>query len=320
MNSGQFTIPILHNAVGIMAPFLLAAIGGLFTELAGMLNIALEGLMLIGAFFSIIFVSATGSLAAGIILGVGASMVLAYIFGLAGVRLKANIFIAGLATNIFASGLTVVLAFRLFGNKGVVRFENIPGLPVLSVPALQRIPVFGDIFFGHNIFVYLSWAAVLTAAIVIYRTPFGLRIRGTGFNAPAVQSLGLKPHRYRMYGILISGFTCGLGGALLSLRLGAFLPEVTSGRGWIALVAIYLGNKTPGGILIASFVFGFAESFSHYAQGMLNIPADFILAFPYLITLAAMIGYSIWRHRKSTETERIARPERKPQSRWRKEV
>ena len=92
--------------------------------------------------------------------------------------------------------------------------------------------------------------------------------------------------------------SCGLAGALLTLKMGAFVPNITSGRGWIALVAIYLGNKTPMGIVIASFVFGFAESLSNYAQGAINIPADFILAFPYVITVLAMIGYSIWKHNR----------------------
>ena len=298
MNNSPFAIPLLHNTIGIMTPFLLAAIGGLFTELAGMLNIALEGLMLIGAFFSVVFVAATGSLLLGILLGILAALLMAYIFGAVSLYLKANIFITGLATNLFASGITVVLAFQIFGNKGVVRFENLPKLPVLTAPAIQKIPVLGDIFFGHNVFVYLSWLVVVLAAIVIYRTPFGLRIRGTGLSPETVTSLGLKPRRYQLYGILISGFTCGLAGALLTLNMGAFVPEITSGRGWIALVAIYLGNKNPYGILIASLVFGFAESISNFAQGAINIPADFILAFPYILTVIAMIGFSIWKYYK----------------------
>lgn len=303
MNGSSFAIPVLHNTVGIMTPFLLAAIGGLFTELAGMLNIALEGLMLFGAFFSVLFAAATGSLFLGILLGIAVSLFMAYIFGLITLRLKANVFITGLATNLFASGFTVVLAFQIFGNKGVVRFDNLPKLPALSVPSLQEIPVLGDIFLGHNLFVYLSWAAVAVAAVVIYKTPFGLRLRGTGLSPETVETLGLMPHRYRMYGFLISGFTCGLAGGMLTLNMGAFVPEITSGRGWIALVAIYLGNKTPVGILIASFVFGFAESLSNFAQGTINIPADFILAFPYIITVLAMIGYSIWRYYKINKKE-----------------
>jgi len=298
MNEQSFTFPLLHNAVGIMTPFLLAATGGLFTELAGMLNIALEGLMLAGAFFSVVFAGLTGSLVLGVLLGIASAVLAAALFGAVSLNLKANVFISGLATNLLASGLTVVLSFQLFGNKGVVRFE-IPQLPALSIPALARIPVLGDLLIGHNVLVYLSWLIVALAAMIIYRTPFGLRLRGTGLNAATITSLGLRPRRYQMAGILISGFTCGLAGALLTLKLSAFVPNITSGRGWIALVAIYLGNKTPWGIVIASFIFGLAESLSNYAQGAINIPADFILAFPYLITVLAMIGYSIWRHYRS---------------------
>jgi len=111
-----------------------------------------------------------------------------------------------------------------------------------------------------------------------------------------VASLGLKPQHYQLAAILISGFTCGLAGSLLTLNLGAFVPNITSGRGWIALVAIYLGNKNPLGIVVASFVFGLAEAFSNYAQGAIDVPADFILAFPYAVTVVAMILYSMWRY------------------------
>lgn len=298
MSGSHYSLPLLHNAVGIMTPFLLAAIGGLFTELAGMLNIALEGLMLIGAFFSVVFAALTGSLLLGVLLGVLSTLAVAALFGAVTLYLKANVFISGLATNLLASGLTVVLAFQIFGNKGVVRFE-IPRLPELSVPSLERIPVLGELLVGHSVLVYASWAIVALAALVIYRTPFGLRLRATGLGAATVASVGLKPQRYQLAGILISGLTCGLAGAGLTLAMSAFVPNITSGRGWIALVAIYLGNRSPLGILIASFVFGLAESLSNFAQGAINVPADFILAFPYLITVLAMVGYSMYRHHRS---------------------
>ncbi|MEW5817358.1 MAG: ABC transporter permease, partial [Spirochaetota bacterium] len=265
------------------------------------LNIALEGLMLIGAFFSVVFASFTGNLFLGILLGVATSMLTALIFGLISLYLKANIFITGLATNLFASGFTIVLAFQFFKTKGVIQFADIPRLPVLSVPLLQKIPILGDILFGQDIIVYLTWLMVLISAIVIYKTPFGLRIRATGLNQATITSLGLSPRKYQLAGILISGFTCGIAGAVLTFRLQAFVPEITSGRGWIALVAIYLGNKTPLGIVIASLVFGLAESISNYAQGAINIPADFILAFPYMITVLAMILYSIWKYYKTSK-------------------
>jgi simple sugar transport system permease protein len=230
-----------------------------------------------------------------VVLGISSSLAAALLFGLVTLNLKANVFIAGLATNLLASGLTVVLAFQLFKNKGVVRFE-LGRLPVLSLPGLDGIPLLGDLLLGHNVLVYVSWAIVLASVVVIYRTPFGLRLRGTGLGPATIASLGLRPRSYQLAGILISGFTCGLAGAWMTLNLAAFVPNITSGRGWIALVAIYLGNKTPLGIVVASFVFGLAEAFSNYAQGALEVPADFILAFPYAITVLAMILYSIWRH------------------------
>jgi len=292
-------IPVLHSAVAIMTPLLLASMGGLFTELSGMLNIALEGLMLMGAFASIVFTHFTGNMVVGIALGVLASMVLAAILGTVTLHLKSNVFITALAANLFASGLTVVLSFKLFGNKGVVVFDEIASLPRLDIPALAKIPVFGDIFIGHNLFVYMSWVLLALCAWVLYRTPFGFRLRATGIHEQAMVSLGMRPSRYRFIAFLVSGFTCALGGAMLTLNLGAFVPNITSGKGWIALVVIFLGQKKPIGLLFAALVFGFADAFSNYAQGAWNVPADFILAIPYVFTLVAMVLFSIYTSRKN---------------------
>lgn len=299
MNNGEFSIPLLHNSVSIMTPFLLAGIGGLMTELAGMLNIALEGLILIGAFFSVVFAASTGSLFLGLFFGIMMTILVSFIFGAITLYLKANVFITGLATNLLAGGLTTVLSFYLFGTKGILIFKELPSLPIFNVPILHGIPVIGDILFGHNILVYLGWMIVVVAWIVIYKTPFGYRLRGTGSNPEAMIAIGLKPQNYQMAGILISGFTCGLAGAVLTLNLGLYVPYISSGRGWIALVIIILGGRTPFGILGAAFLFGLAESLSNYAQGFIDIPADFILAFPYMITVAVIVIMSMIQQRKS---------------------
>lgn len=294
----QFTIPILHSAITIMTPLLLASMGGLFTELSGMLNIALEGLLLMGAFCSVIFTHYSGSMVVGTLLGIGCTMVLSAILASVTLNLKSNVFITGLAVNMFASGLTVVLSFALFANKGVVVFDNIAPLPLLGTQALASIPILGDIFIGHSAFVYLSWLLLVLCHFVLYRTPFGFRIRATGLKAEALSSLGMRPNRYRFASFLISGFTCGLGGALLTLNLGSFVPNITAGKGWMALVVIFLGNKKPFGLFVAALVFGLADAFSNYAQGALNIPTDFILAIPYVLTLLAMIGSSIYAKKR----------------------
>lgn len=291
--------PVLHSAVTIMTPLLLAATGGLFTEAAGMLNIALEGLLLTGAFAAVAAAHYTGSLVLGLGAAVFASLLLSAVLGWVTLKLKSNVFITGLAANLFAAGMTVVLSHHLFGTRGVVASGKIPRLPPVDIPLLGNIPAAGDILSGHSVFGYLSWALLALAALVMFKTPFGFRLRACAQHAPALISLGLKPGAYRFTAFLVSGFTCGIGGAFLSLSLGAFVPNMSSGKGWIALVVIFLGGRKPLGILAAAFVFGLAEAFSNYAQGILNVPADFILALPYAFTLAVMIGVSVYTKSKT---------------------
>ncbi len=291
-------LTLLQNGIGVMAPILLAATGGLFTEKSGMLNIALEGLMLVGSFFCVVLVSQTGNLLLGLTLGVLVTMVLAGWLGFVTLFLKANVFISGLATNLFASGITVVLAFQIYRNKGVIIFHEIPSLGRVTIPIISQVPVLGRLISGHHVFVYFSWLILVIAWYVLYKTTFGVRLRSVGINDQVLVSLGRNPRNYRMAAFLISGFCCGLAGAILTLSLRAFVPNITAGKGWIALVVIFLGNKRPMGLFIAALVFGFAESLSNYAQGAMNVPADFILALPYALTLIAMIGYSVVTYRR----------------------
>lgn len=288
---------MLSGAVSAMTPLLFAALGGLFTELTGMLNIALEGMITLGAFFGVYGSALTGNLAAGIALGIAASTLVSWIYGEITLRLKANEFITGLATNLLASGLTVILSQKLFDTKGVVAFKIAP-LPVLTA-ALAKIPVVGPIFFGQNILAQLSWLLAILSWVLIRKTPLGMRIRAAGSNPKAITALGLKPDHYKLVAILFSGITCGLAGSYLSLNLSAYVPNISSGRGWIALVAIYLGGRKPSGILAACFIFALAESFSNYAQGFLHVPSEFILAIPYAASLLALILGSLGRRNRS---------------------
>lgn len=290
---------VLGDAVSIMTPLLFAALGGLFTELSGMLNIALEGLILIGAFFGVASAAGTASLLAGIALGLAASTAVAALYGLVTLKLKANEFIAGLATNLLAAGLTVVLSEQAFKTKGVVPFA-IPALPRIESSFLRGIPLLGELLFRHDVLAWASWASVPLAWALIYKTPFGMRLRASGSSPEAIVALGLKPDAYRFAAVLASGAACGLAGASLSLGLSAYVPNISSGRGWIALVAIYLGGRRPSGILAACFLFAAAESFSNYAQGFLKVPSDFILALPYVVSLAALVLGAVARKAKGS--------------------
>ncbi|MCK5250560.1 MAG: ABC transporter permease, partial [Spirochaetaceae bacterium] len=162
------------------------------------------------------------------------------------------------------------------------------------------IPILSSLLSGHNVIVYISWVLLIISGIVIYRTPFGMRLRAVGHDEKAARSIGINTIRIQFAALLISGFTCALGGAVLSMTLGAFVPNITSGRGWIALVIIYLGRKTPVGILIGSLIFGFVEYLSNYLQTTSDIPSGLLLSLPFFATVIALIFYSIFEQRMTT--------------------
>lgn len=280
---------MIGDIIAIMTPLLLASIGGLYTELTGVLNIALEGLMLIGAFFSIVVVAVSGNFLLGITAGVAASFLFACFFGYFALKFKANIFIAGLGINLLAGGVTSFFSLWIFGTKGVLRFQSVNPVPVVTIPFIHKIPILGSILSGHAVHVYISWLFVLASLYILYRSPFGLSVRCTGYDEKALRSRGRDPFTYKLAAIAISGIACGFAGSIVSLRIGAWVPNITAGRGWIALVAIYLGFKHPVGIFIACLVFAGAEYAANSLQGVHAFPASLALSLPYLLTVLAMI-------------------------------
>jgi len=278
MNS---VFPILKSSLSIMIPVFFAALGGLFPALAGALNIALEGLLLAGAFSSLTVFYFTGSAFAAVLAAISASLLISALHIFASFKLRANLFITGFAVNLFSSGICVVLSEKIHKTRGVVTAAG-----ALSGQGLLTW--------------YLVTAAILLllSVLAVYKMPFGYRLRACDKNSSSLISLGINPENYQKTAILISGFFCGIGGSFLSLNLGAFVPGMSAGKGWIALAVIFLGAKKPLGILAAAFVFALAESFSNYAQGLWSLPADFILAFPYFCTLIAIIIVSVVEKKK----------------------
>ncbi|GBU28363.1 hypothetical protein R84B8_01921 [Treponema sp. R8-4-B8] len=271
--------PVLKSTLNLMIPIFFAAFGGLFPALAGTLNIALEGLLLSGAFCSLAVFHFSGSITAAILSAILTATILSALHSLAVFKLRADLFISGLAINLFSSGLCVILSDKLFGTKGVITIKNSSGLLML--------------------YASLGIILLVISHIAIYKTPFGYRLRACEKSADSLVSLGIKPVFYQTAAFLICGFFCGIGGSFLSLNLGAFVPGMSAGKGWIALAVIFLGVKKPAGLLAAAFVFALAECFSNYAQGFWNIPAGFILAFPYICTLIAMIAVSVIPYKKA---------------------
>ena len=283
---------MLHSIVEIMTPFLLAGLGGLFTERAGVLNIALEGLMLIGAFSAAAVAGTSGNLLLGTAAAVSISAAAAYLYASAALRLKANIFIAALAVNLLAIGGTQIAAHLLFGTKGVIEFADFPSLPSISIPLLSSIPILSDFFTDHSLFVYIAFLLVPISAWLLNATPFGMYVKAAGLNSTALFTRGVAEQKIKVMAITISGITCGLAGASLSFNLGAYVPNITSGRGWIALVAIFLGYKRPYGVFLVALLFAAAELAAQSAQGIAGAPASLLLAFPFFITFIGMIIFS----------------------------
>lgn len=294
---GLLDVTLLYATLRVATPVLLAATGGLLCELGGFVNIALEGLMLVAAFFAVVVSAATGSAGLGLLAAVGAAVVLAAVLAFTVLDLKADPIIAGFALTIAAGGLTVFLMSTWFGDKGSYSPATVVPLPRPDIPWLERVPVLGPVLDGQNVLVYAALLLVPAVHYLVYRTPFGLHLRAAGENPDAAASAGLDVRRLRFAAVLLSGVFCGLAGANLSLGyLTMFVRGMTAGRGFIALAAVLLGGVTPIGTLAASLFFGFAEALAVRLQ-TLQLPAHLVLMIPYVATATATALYAVRRRR-----------------------
>lgn len=297
-------IQILDSTVRLATPLLFACLAGLFSERAGVFDIGLEGKMLAAAFLSGAVAAVTGSVWLGMFAGVGASLLMAAIHGLASITFRGNQLISGVAINFLAAGLTVLLGQNWFGLGGRTpalsgegRFEPIT-LPFAD--ALAPVPVLGPIYSelisGHSFLVYLAWAMVPATAWLLYRTRFGLRLRAVGENPAAVDTAGVSVTGIRYAAVAICGVLCGLAGAYLATGLAAgFGKDMTAGRGFIALAALIFAKWRPWYALGTCLLFGFLEAvgnrFPNIDLGAVVLPAQFMQALPYILTVVILAGF-----------------------------
>jgi simple sugar transport system permease protein len=299
-----FDIALLASTIRLFTPILLAALGGMFTSRAGIFNVALEGLMLIGSFFGVAGIFWTGNATFGLALAVISATVAALIFGFFVINVKGDAVIIGLAVNILALGLTTYTMRLVFGVTGGYYDPKLQGLPNLSLPIIQDIPLLGTIVSGHSIIVYAAWVMVGLAYVFLFRHPVGLHIRAVGENPEAAGSLGIHVKRIQYLSVGLCGALCGLAGAQLSISLVTqFVEGMTAGRGFIALVAIMFGQAHPVKILGASLLFGLAYAASLRLQGI-GIPTQFVNMLPYLATIAVLIGTRIRAQARSKSEQR----------------
>lgn len=289
---------LITGMIAGATPILLAALGGTFTYYAGVFNIAMEGMMLAGAFFAVLGSYFFHSWAMGILLAILGSLALALIFILFAVVLHTDEFITGIALNLFASGATVYLLRQIFDVKGAFSAPGIVAIPAVHIPLIEDIPVLGEILSGHNLVVYLALLATILSAYLVFKTRFGLRLRAAGYNPASLDSSGVPTARMRALSLLVCGVLCGLAGAYLSLGyVRLFVENMSAGRGWISLAAIILVSGNPWGIAIISLVFGFSDGLGLFLQGY-NVPAQFTSMVPYIATLIALYFYSVRERKK----------------------
>ena len=283
----------LVSAISMAAPILLAALGELIVERSGVLNIGIEGAMLMGAFFALAAAYFTGSLALGLLAGVAAALALHAIFALLAVNLAVNQVVAGTALNILALGVTGVFYRSMFGITGkafiVAPFANV------RLGPLADLPVVGPLLFDRNPLIYLALVLVPVAGYVLSHTRYGLELRAAGERPEAADALGLGVFRLRWEALMISGVLTGLAGAYLTLAYAnTFVEGISAGRGFVALAVVILGRWNPWGLAAASVLFGSAMALQFGLQALgTSIPYQIFLALPYastLIVLAVMGG------------------------------
>jgi len=297
---------VLDSAIRLSVPLLCAALAGLWSERAGVVDIGLEGKMLVAAFASAVIAWHSGSAWAGLGAGIAASVVLSLIHGFAAITWRGNQIVSGVAINMLAAGLTVVLGNAWYSQggrtpslEGAARFGDLTlpfaGWMRANVPGLGLI--YDEVVSGHAAPVYLALLAVIATAFILKRTRFGLRIRAVGENPAAVDTAGMSVAGLRYGAVIICGVLCGLGGTYLAVSQSAgFLPHMTAGRGFIALAAVIFANWRPWPALGACLLFGLLDAIAIRLQGVTLpgiglVPVEAIQALPYLVTVILLAGF-----------------------------
>ncbi|WP_181702836.1 ABC transporter permease [Chthonobacter albigriseus] len=278
---------IILTVITAATPLLLAAIGELVVERSGVLNLGVEGMMVMGAVAGFAITVSTGSPLLGIVAGLVAGLAVSLIFGFVTLTLVANQVASGLALTLFGLGLSGLLGEGFVGTPGIK-------LPSLSIPGLTDIPYVGRILFGQDILVYVSFALVLAVSWFLFRTRGGLVLRAVGDNHVSAHALGYKVIRVRYLAVMFGGACAGLGGAYLSIAYTPLWVEnMTAGRGWIALALVVFSSWLPSRLVIGAYLFGAVTILQLHAQPLgLGVPSQFLSMLPYLATVVVLVAIS----------------------------
>jgi ABC-type uncharacterized transport system permease subunit len=284
-------VGMLSSSLVRATPIALAALCGVISERAGVVNIGIEGMMLMAAMTSVVAASVTDNLWIGLIVAMLTGALLAAVHAFLAIRFKVDQIISGVAINIFAAGTTSYFSSRFLQVNGDV-LNNSGTFKSIPIPLLSKIPIIGPIFFENSIIVYIMMLLVAVMHIVLFYTPWGLRTRAVGEHPKAADTLGVNVFKMQYVNVILGGAIAGIGGAYFSIgSVGRFDEQMTAGKGFIGLAAMIFGKWTPIGAFLASLLFGFADSLQVKLQILrVPIPSEFLLMTPYIITMIVLAG------------------------------
>jgi len=287
--SDFISVGLFAAAIRLATPIIYAGLGGMFSERVGIVNIGLEGTMLTSAFAGVVASHYTENPWIGVLVSVITGALVSLILAVLTIRYAGDQIVSGTGINILALGFTSYMTQIIWGNRGAS--DGVQGISDIAIPIVKDIPVIGPIIGTHSPLVYLMPLVVYASYYVLFKTPFGLRIRAVGEHPVAAETAGVDVIRIKYTGVIISGMLAGLGGAFLSLsHLNLFTRGMTGGRGFIAMAAMIFGKWMPYGILASGLLFGFADALQIRLQSLGILPPQIILMIPYLLTIAILAG------------------------------
>lgn len=283
--SATVLLGILSSGIRLATPYLFASIGESFSQRSGVLNLGVEGQMILGAFTAFYVVINTENLWLGVLAAMGVGGLMGLAMGFVSVTLKAQQGISGIGFYLFGLGMSNLLFQTLVGTV-----ETVSGFPDISIPVLSSIPVIGELLFKKNILVYLAFLLVPVASFVLNKTNLGLKIRAVGENPEAADSLGVSVSKIRYFTTIFGGMMSGLSGASLSIALlNVFQLGMTAGQGFIAVALVYFGAWRPWGVLAGALLFSLVNGLQLWIQVLgINIPSEFAVMMPYILTILVL--------------------------------
>jgi ABC-type uncharacterized transport system permease subunit len=292
--AGSRAIPVpglLVGALALSTPLIFGALGGVIGERAGVVNVAIEGQLLLGAFSAAFVGSITKAPALGLIAAMVGSVLVAFVLATFAIRYVVDQVIVGVVLNVLVAGLTNFLYSQVLTSNAPL-FNSPERFPQLPIPGLSEIPIIGPVFFRQTIIVYLMYFAVFFVWYALFKTRWGLRVRSVGEHPTAADTVGINVNRTRFWTVALAGAVAGIGGAYFTLdSVGSFNKEMTNGMGFIALAAVIFGRWHPLRATLAALLFGFATNLQS-VLGIIGspVPSEFMLMLPYVVTIFAVAG------------------------------